>query len=187
MDTIDIGDILRADDYAAPLFRGVMALDEFQKRYGDDGYYVVNTAVSSSSGEHWLMVRKRGARVDFFDSYGNHPSMFGGVYATIRGDETRLVYNDRALQGPTTTVCGDYCTLLCLTMSRGWSMERFARTLGSVSDSERRDHAVRRFMLRNYDVDLTSADYDAVLAGVDGTHVAFSGYDDEELSDGSIG
>ena len=158
MNTRDIDRILFGDDFVESAFGGTVARDEFVSLSPLwNGLFVFNTDDSTEPGEHWVAVRADAEKreVEFFDTYGRPAEeAFPFVYASVRdgGYSTRWE-NRRAIQGLTSTVCGDYCVYYCLMRGRGASPERIVETLFSVPDTETRDRSVRRLILSRYGED----------------------------------
>lgn len=177
MNTKDIRGALERDPYSLRLFRAVGPRESFvealEKRDKAQGLYVFNTHYSHEPGEHWVCGRIADARVDLFDSYGRHPRHYAPdvwVSAVKRVGKRRVYWNGRRVQGLTSNVCGDYCTLYALLLSRGWKSKRIiSRLLTDVKNNESRDHVVRRFIIRRYGLKSLSNIEDG--EGVDGVHV----------------
>ncbi|MEL7520383.1 MAG: hypothetical protein AAGJ80_01975 [Cyanobacteria bacterium J06553_1] len=92
---------------------GVYAADKLPP-ISSDSYccYIVNSAPSSSKGEHWLAIRLRPDAVEFFDSYGQAPWHYPLIYAWLKDAmkkrRQRLLYYRQRIQGPN-AFCGAYC------------------------------------------------------------------------------
>jgi hypothetical protein len=78
---------------------------------------IVNIDPSTKPGSHWVAFFFHSPLncLEFFDSYGNPPSVFHFTFTNLDSSphKPRLVYNSLALQSFTTTVCGQYCILFC--------------------------------------------------------------------------
>ena len=152
MNTLDIERLLLFDERTKDQFGGALASDEFEERFDASParLFVVNTQDSSKKGEHWLGVYKTSHRSFLFDMYGLPAQLFPKITKCIisRGDgNTPLVVSDVQLQSLTSTVCGDYCVLFCLAMSRGVSFESFLRYWESMLHQPARDWLVRNIIL----------------------------------------
>ena len=175
MDTADIDAILGAEETSVDSFVGTFALDEFLERFGVDGFYCVNTAPSSSPGEHWLLLAMRDGVLSFFDSFGRQPTQFYEMWAGIASSASCpdiVEYNAETVQGVTTSVCGDYCVMVCLLMNEGLTLNESVNVLLSQKNQEKRDHAVRRMMIEWFSLDVQSQPWDKILVGMDNVHVS---------------
>ena len=110
MDTLEIDEIL--DDVAG--FLGAFAYDILPEKPSDDFSMVVNTSSSSSSGDHWVVLCRKKARLYFIDSYGRtlksryFPRDFVNKLTTYIGQE-KFSCNEKWLQRLTSNTCGAYC------------------------------------------------------------------------------
>lgn len=166
--------ILKTDEFAKRLFKGVMARDIFLSdlQSADNGMYIFNTHNSDQPGEHWLFLNIEGEKCEFFDSYGRSINHFPDVKAILQS--THLAYidsNRKIIQGTTSNVCGDYCIFLCLTRCRGFSMKECLEILGKGENCEVRDHSIRRSMMSQYEHYPLSLFTNQNLHGVDGVHI----------------
>ena len=131
-------------------------MDYFVAKFvpGTTGHFVFKTHVSNQPGEHWLSVSASTQLISYLDSYGQHLSTYGDVYATLRKESNcsgrRLEWNRIMLQGPLSTVCGDYCVLFCIAKAKGWTMKEIVTVLTSQQDPHTRDHTVRLNLKRKY-------------------------------------
>ena len=165
MNTNDIQKALSSDLIVK--FGGVMARDKFLN-VTQPGLYVVNTDYSFQPGEHWVAIAlNHNSSSTYFDSYGFPPTMYPDIYNTIVANTKngKILWNKIRLQGPLSTVCGDYCVLFCLLYARGWSSQDFSSRMVKIPDAESRDHAVRALTL-----DLYKYFYSPRGEGLDGVH-----------------
>ena len=175
MDTLDIKRILSSDRRTRYSFVDCAARDVFTRLLASvpgegEWFYVFNTEYSGQGGEHWIAVRVDEKRVDFFDSYAQHPSVYPDVSRAMAVTGRKLSWNTSPVQGVMSTVCGDYCVLFCLLAARGWSMKSVGERLMTVEDSHERDHIVRLHLTETFGPYITAADD---LVGRDGVHVPF--------------
>jgi hypothetical protein len=184
MDSRDLEKIFSEDTFVAPHFRGVYPRDLFCREFvatqhPSVGFYVFNTDDSSRPGAHWIAVHATGESVTYFDSYAFPPHIFPDVNAALRSRQRRrLVWNRVPMQGLLSTVCGDYCALFCLLVSRGWTLDDVCKRMMSFGDSERRDHAVRATVVDLYGARIVgNYSLSPELEGANGVHVPGSGYE----------
>ena len=179
MNTSNIFNCLAGDRHANALLEGVFPRDEFIKKLENGrgyGLYVFNTHDSSKSGEHWVAARYTRDTIDLFDSFGRNPRHFlNDVWekAVKLVKEKNVNWNDRQVQGITSSTCGDYCVLFGLLLARGWEMKEIVDKILNIKDTELRDHAIRRFIINRYGEgavgELSPRLSD--VTGLDGVHV----------------
>jgi len=140
MDTIQIQHALQ--DLNS--FLGAYASDLLPLSIAQTGTIIVNTDPHTEPGTHWQAIHflnpHRFSSGYFFDSYGRCPHI-PGILDFIQRHCTVRQYNRTQLQGPKTTVCGEYCCLFALYMDRGYTPKQFERLFAAVaSDAEQRIH-----------------------------------------------
>ena len=158
MDTSNIYKILANDSKSKRFFIDVFARDEFveflkrsRKSHQTQSICVFNTHESNKPGEHWILYAQRDGIGYYFDSYGRSPLHYPDVAKAMTKTFVRKVlWNDRQLQGLTTTVCGDYCVLTSLLLSRGWTFDRIIQRFMENDTFEKRDHSVRATVIALY-------------------------------------
>lgn len=73
---------------------------------------VANTDPSTKPGTHWVAIYLESPnKIEFFDSYGLHPSVYGFSFSVVK-------YNQSQLQSFTSNVCGQYCIYYLFKRSR---------------------------------------------------------------------
>jgi hypothetical protein len=175
MNTSNILDILLRDKFSNKHFVGVGARDEFEESFNSsDGIHIFNTDYSNESGEHWIAVIRSPNKILYFDSYGRDPSTYSDIEEVLNSSHIMdIEWNNKLLQGLFSTTCGDYCILLALFWSRGYTMQEFINIMSEIEDVEFRDHAVRRLLLSTYDDNsniMNSLKNDGNV-GIDSVHV----------------
>jgi hypothetical protein len=158
MNTTDIRKILTNDNVCKQFFIDVFPRDNFieflnrqQHHHRSTSIYVFNTHNSSQPGEHWMLFAQRCGIGYYFDSYGRPPSHYPDVSQALTILPAKPIFwNDQQLQGLTTTVCGDYCVLVALLFSRGWTFDRILARFSNYNSFEERDHAVRATIIALY-------------------------------------
>ena len=88
---------------------------------------VCNTHDADQPGEHWIAMyvdtKRRG---DYFDPYGLEPQHI--EFTNFMNEHcSEWAPNDRTLQSPMSTVCGQYCVAFLLLRCRNVSMHAFTR------------------------------------------------------------
>ena len=109
------------DKVIKPYFRGVFSSDAYELYHAETiipnelNFYVVNSAPSSTRGEHWLLICK-GSKSIFFDSFGKLPNFYNlGYFEQV---------NKSRLQGKS-KICGLYCVLFAHQLAQGKKMTSF--------------------------------------------------------------
>ena len=88
---------------------------------------VCNTHDADRPGEHWIaMYVDAERRGDYFDPYGLRPQHV--EFANFMNEHcSAWLPNDRTLQSPLSTVCGQYCVAFLMFRCRNVSMHAFTR------------------------------------------------------------
>ena len=119
-----------------PSFIGVFASDKIPQVINQfPASFVVNTDPSDKPGEHWVAFHVPKEDVlEFFDSYGQHPSKYG-FQDFIRRFST-VIWNAVTIQSPTSNVCGQYCIYFLLKRNSGNSINCIVYHLKKMSNSK---------------------------------------------------
>jgi hypothetical protein len=113
-----ISKIIKNDKYAKDKFLGVYAIDTLPTIRSVPAAAIVNTDPSYLPGSHWVAFYiDKNQDCFFFDSYGNHPNKFG--FGSYFRKYKNIYHNDRQLQSKLSKVCGNYCILFIVAVSRG--------------------------------------------------------------------
>ena len=118
MNSRQIYGLVKIDKLLYDNFCGVYAADTFN--LNRNGFYIVNTAVSTHPGKHWVVYFKKGLYKEFFDSYGNNGNYYNMPDQTF--------FNTIRLQGDL-PVCGYYCICYCMMRCRGISLRKITKML----------------------------------------------------------
>lgn len=106
-----------AKELNIPNFRGVFMRDDLPATPRKYETGIVNLDSKHGDGTHWVCYRKRGNRVEYFDSFGNlRPPL-----ELIRyfGFDVDVVYNYERKQSFDSVVCGHLCLkFLCNVLSK---------------------------------------------------------------------
>lgn len=144
MNTEEIVSVLTQDRYVSPIFRGVYPVNRLPSI--GDGAFVINTAPDSHPGLHWIAVFVKGAKVEYFDSYGGEPSHRLRRWIGKR----KWTTNPIPLQSPLTSVCGQYCIYYLLHRARGIELNTLLMDFGSDLDDN--DKLVYDFVDDRFDL-----------------------------------
>ena len=105
----------------------VITLSKCKKKLRYPAAIVCNTHDSDRPGEHWVaMYVDAERRGDYFDSYGLQLQHVGFVDFMTEHCSTWST-NERTLQSPLSTVCGQYCVAFLMFRCRDASMNAFTR------------------------------------------------------------
>jgi len=127
-------------------FLGIYASDLLPLSIAQTGTIIVNTDPHTETGTHWQAIHfqkpHRFSSGYFFDSYSRYPHI-PSILDFIRLHCTVWQYKRTQLQGPTTTVCGEYCCLFALCMDRGYTLKQFEGLIAAAaSDADQRIHQI---------------------------------------------
>ena len=99
---------------------------------------IINADPHTKGGSHWLAIHfePRTSKAFCFDSFGQKPYI-SNIQDFMRNNSTVQEYNTVRLQGPTTTLCGQYWCLFALHMDRGDSPKHYIYTFDpAVADDK---------------------------------------------------
>jgi hypothetical protein len=91
-----------------PHFRGVFMLDNLPLKPWKNEASIINLDTASGNGTHWICFRKRGSKVDYFDSYGDlRPPLeiqryLSGTYISYNRTGYQKVHDN-------SEICGHLC------------------------------------------------------------------------------
>lgn len=117
--------ICKSDKDLAPIFLGVFALDQIPINIPYPCAFIVNTHRSWQNGEHWFAIHfNQEKEASFFDSFGRHPNSFG-LTRFLNRLSAKWQFNDQQIQSHVSHICGYYCVLFLLYLSRGFTLDQF--------------------------------------------------------------
>ena len=122
MNSVEITRALTKDRKVRDVFVGVFPCDLLpEKEY--PGFYIVNTQVSTSTGEHWVAFCTPTPNViEAFDSYGRNPAVYSSFIRQWMRDDY-VIMSGVERQGQTSTTCGQYCMFYVLLRCHGYKYE----------------------------------------------------------------
>lgn len=149
MNGITISKLLKKDPLTRRIFHGFASPDvpikNYIKKY--PCLVVMNTGISSSPGEHWVvLIIERGGVCYFFDSYGHSPEEYGLMTTSLEHCES-IKYNTRQVQQNTSETCGPHCIYFAVQYARGNNPEDIVRRKYTL-DLKKNDQMVLRFVER---------------------------------------
>ena len=133
LNTRQLLELIQSDEKARKDFLGVFPLDKIPNRLKYPCSFIVNTDPSSKPGQHWLAFYfKKDRHCIFFDSYGNSPEFFK-LKNFIFKHSTSFSFNSKILQSNISSLCGYYCCLFILFISRGFKLVDFTACFNDSS------------------------------------------------------
>jgi len=125
-------------------FLGVYASHLLPLSIAQTGTIIVNTDPHTEPGTNWQAIHfqnpHRFSSGYFFDSYGRYPHI-PSILDFIQRHCTEWKYNKTQLQGPNTTICGEYCCLFAVYLDRGYTPQQFEGLFAAAaSDADQRIH-----------------------------------------------
>lgn len=150
MDSQQIENVLKRDKFTRPYFRGVFPRDFFFHQTVRPGpqFFVVNTAVHSRPGTHWIALYFEGRHCIFYDPLGLKPDLYVDLFYFIRKNSVSYTYNDKLLQSVTGEACGKYVLHFCLAKGRGKSLCQIV-SLFKKNNGLYNDHVVNLWLKRH--------------------------------------
>ena len=149
MNSLEISSILKRDRFTKHFFRGVFACDQLPKQFvPHPSAIVINTDPADKPGEHWLAIYiTRDGVGEYFDSYGLRPKL-PQIEHFLQKNAKYTIYNTRRLQGPLSTVCGQYVIFFLLHRCRELSMNKINKLFSS--DTMDNDMDVNNFIRKHF-------------------------------------
>jgi hypothetical protein len=150
MNSARIEYVFENDCFGRAMWKGFLAPDIILKGHPTPPFpqfYILNTAPSFSSGEHWCVVFVFEDFCEFFDSYGNPPEFFG-LDKTIMQHCNKVISNSRRIQSFFSLVCGHHCLYYALMRVRGFSLSEILSTYSN--DCHLNDDLVFDWVSRNF-------------------------------------
>jgi hypothetical protein len=122
MNSLQIETALFADKMCKNIFAGTFSSDTLpEKEY--PGAYIANTDTASQPGQHWVAFYcDELNKLEVFDSYGYNPAIYSPFLKNWIGNDF-LIQSNCKLQGPDSTVCGQYCMFFVLLRCHGISYQ----------------------------------------------------------------
>lgn len=153
--------ILKSDQCVGPIYAGTFPSDKLPKGVQPVPIaMVMNTDPQGQPGEHWtaIYVDKDGFGV-YFDSLGRPPSTVNAFEQFLLINSRSWIYNDRMVQNPFLSTCGQYCIYFLTKICRGYTLRDVIDSLDGFDDN---DQAVVDYVQDNYDVHTRTFDEDFV-------------------------
>jgi hypothetical protein len=147
MDTLQINHALMSrSDIPPDVFRGTFAINQvpWSQLETVPSAVIVNTAPSSSEGQHWVAVYRTANTLEVFDSLASNSTI--KEYLGSAGS-----YNQQRLQSNCSSVCGEYCILYLYCRLSGMHSDAFFKKF-SKKDLVANDRLVYSIVHDNFDI-----------------------------------
>ena len=113
---------------------------------------IVNTANSSTGGEHWLAIGKDIMQNGwFFDSFGYPPKL--DPLLAVMDSCHEWTFNSTPIQSHSTTVCGQYSLFFIDHFSKGYSLQEIVELLSQDDDRVVNDAIVNAYVNKTFDLE----------------------------------
>lgn len=120
-------------------FLGVFARDRLPTVTSYPSCFVANTDVAGQPGMHWVAFYvEHPTHMEFFDSYGNHPSFYDFDTRSL------IHYNTMQFQALDSAVCGHYCIYFLHHRARRMTLSAIVKQLADCGNCT--DHCVTEFV-----------------------------------------
>lgn len=145
MNELNLNYFLMLDDNIRYLYNGIISSDELNDiDENDERIYIVNVDPSYMPGSHWIVMYTNNYRCEFFDSLGNHPSIYGIHFDSFISKCNSLTFSMNKLQSKTSTKCGMYCIYYCFYKARGYDINQIVNTF--TKNQTNNDNMMDAFM-----------------------------------------
>lgn len=114
MNSKQIYSALRSHPVTTKQFIGIYPSDQLPDTVPWPCALVVNTDPHDKPGQHWVAIYvDQDGNADYFDSYGQDINT-KSILDFVKMNSTDCSVNDKQLQAPLTSVCGQYCIYFVL-------------------------------------------------------------------------
>lgn len=112
--------------------------------------YIINTAKSHKSGEHWVaVIFYPNGKAVYFDSYGLPPLEMEIIHF-IQNNSRSWTYSNQTIQSRLGKVCGHYCIFALDGTARGYKLPKLLRKTFSTKNFHKNDRAVSSWFMQNF-------------------------------------
>jgi len=147
MNTAELLNICKTDQYIKPVFEGVFPSDCLPKKLVYPAAYIANTDPKIKPGTHWIaMYFDHDGNGDYMDSYGRMPLPKFKSFLNKQCHDWQ--YNNKQLQAPLTATCGQYCIYFLYQRSRGMPLQKILNSFGN--DGFKNDEMVTNFVNKTF-------------------------------------
>ena len=163
MNSIQLSGAARKDPCLQRYFKGVFSSDCLpRQRLKLPAALISNLDPKSKEGSHWVaFYLSPNGRGEYFDSYG-HPPLLESYKDFLQINCQSWVCNQRMLQNPATSSCGQHCLYYLCLRARGVPVEKMYGTIYG-SDLLQNDTNAVDFVNTYFNMDTEVFDVDFVV------------------------
>lgn len=148
----ELVDIIESNTCLKKVFGGIFPKDKLPNlttcELNTDQAIIINSAPSSSIGEHWLLAyyRKNPKNAVWFDTFGNKPSYYGKEVADWFSKQTEYeeVFNSFVIQSAVSPYCGLFVLFFMYYLARGFQLKKIVKKF-SILNLTVNDTIVKNF------------------------------------------
>ncbi len=112
--------------------------------------YIINTADSHNSGEHWVaVIFYPNGKAMYFDSYGL-PPLHREISHFIQNNSRSWTYNNQPIQSILGKVCRHYCICALDGVARGYNLIKLLRKTFSTRNLHKNDRVVTSWFIQTF-------------------------------------
>jgi len=160
MDTAKLTSLCKNDPKLDKVFEGVFPYDCLPVITAFPTAYIANTDPQTKPGAHWIaMYFDHDGNGDYLDSYGRMPLPKFKSFLDKYSIEWQ--YNNKQLQAPLTSTCGQYCIYFLYQRSRGVPMQKILDGFGN--DKFKNDKMVTDFVNKTFGTNTAMIDVNYIV------------------------
>lgn len=124
MNGSQLAHFLSLDKITSKYFKGLVMRnsDDFPMKNEDPSLYIMNTDDEVGKGEHWCVAFFSEGVCDFFDSFGQAPTVYGFGKLLAKKNIHKITYNPLCVQDISSKMCGHHCLFFSFYRCRGMNM-----------------------------------------------------------------
>lgn len=131
MNNFQIEWMMRVKPETSVRWKGFLAPDvKINNILNSEGLYFLNTAPSTSGGEHWCALNITNQSCEFFDSFGFSPEKYK-LLDSFSHCCKKIKYNGKQVQSLFSKVCGHHCIFFCVLRANNVSCENILQKYSS--------------------------------------------------------
>ena len=137
-------------------FVGVFSSDKLPKIKEFPSAFVANTDPSHKSGTHWVAFYLPSQNsIEYFDTYGKSPKV-PAFQKFVKGSNWK--HNSKQIQGPLSSVCGQYCIYYLMKRNKGLELEDI---ISQFSENlYENDELIKCYVNDSFDLDTEQYDFE---------------------------
>lgn len=150
MNGAQMSHFLSMDHYTGRCFEGFAMRNSRSlpgNKRNNPALYILNTDVNSGPGEHWCVAYYRDGVLEFFDSFGFHPTFYQFDQLLSSRKFSDYTFNPHMLQHFSSKFCGHHCLFFAYHRCRGLAFEEVLN-LYDLNNPTKNDRMVLDFTLQ---------------------------------------